>query len=472
MGQNSSKITVKQLENLSDADDGRVLREVGGLVGKVRAGTRGISVLFRYEYSQGGKKMDCRLGAWPKKSLADIRVERDRLKPIAQQGINLNAAKKAQSIEAQAAVAATIAKAEQERVASLTVEDLFNSWIVDGVARKDGNAELRRRFAKDVLPQIGQIVLGELQHSDILSVLRKQMGRGVVRLAVSTFTDISQMMAWAEKRKPWRPLLTDGNPCDLVEIRKLLPEEYEEERDRVLSGAEIRELAEIFKKMDSAYEGAPNKRLATRPVDKKTRFALWISLGTLCRIGELLMARWEHVNLETGVWFIPRENVKGVRGKKHEHYIFLSNFARHQFAELHKLTGSGEWCFPAKNTVGVTTHVCLKTVSKQVGDRQICFKNRNSPLKARAFDNSLVLSRGANGEWTPHDLRRTGATMMQALGVSLDVIDRCQNHIITGSKVRRHYLHHDYSKEKSEAWNLLGNRINEILSEDTFERTI
>jgi hypothetical protein len=38
--------------------------------------------------------------------------------------------------------------------------------------------------------------------------------------------------------------------------------------------------------------------------------------------------------------------------------------------------------------------------------------------------------------------------MMQALGVNLDVIDRCQNHVLAGSRVRRHYLHHDYAEEK------------------------
>lgn len=63
---------------------------------------------------------------------------------------------------------------------------------------------------------------------------------------------------------------------------------------------------------------------------------------------------------------------------------------------------------------------------------------------------------GANGIWTPHDLRRTGATMMRQLGVSLDIIDRCQNHILHGSKVRRHYMHHDYANEKRAAWAALG----------------
>jgi hypothetical protein len=52
---------------------------------------------------------------------------------------------------------------------------------------------------------------------------------------------------------------------------------------------------------------------------------------------------------------------------------------------------------------------------------------------------------------------------MQALGVPLDTIDRCQNHVLSGSKVRRHYLHHDYAEEKRNAWRALGTRIEELL---------
>ena len=63
-------------------------------------------------------------------------------------------------------------------------------------------------------------------------------------------------------------------------------------------------------------------------------------------------------------------------------------------------------------------------------------------------------------------MRRTAATTMQALRVSPDVIDRCQNHLLPGSKVRRHYLHHDYAEEKREAWRLLGERLEAILAAD------
>jgi hypothetical protein len=76
--------------------------------------------------------------------------------------------------------------------------------------------------------------------------------------------------------------------------------------------------------------------------------------------------------------------------------VYLSGFALRQFKELHKLTGSSPWCFPARQRDG---HVDLKTVSKQVGDRQMSFKSRQ-PLQNRRNDDTLVLSGGKNGVWT------------------------------------------------------------------------
>lgn len=83
-----SKITVKTLEALTPVDDSKVLREDGGLVGKVRAGVRGVTVLFRYEFKLKGVKRDHRLGSWPKKSLATIRTERDRVRAVVADGIS------------------------------------------------------------------------------------------------------------------------------------------------------------------------------------------------------------------------------------------------------------------------------------------------------------------------------------------------------------------------------------------------
>jgi hypothetical protein len=47
---------------------------------------------------------------------------------------------------------------------------------------------------------------------------------------------------------------------------------------------------------------------------------------------------------------------------------------------------------------------------------------------------------------------------------SIGYIDQCRNHILGGSKVRRHYFHHDYAQEMRDAWRKLGNRLDQILN--------
>jgi integrase len=75
---------------------------------------------------------------------------------------------------------------------------------------------------------------------------------------------------------------------------------------------------------------------------------------------------------------------------------------------------------------------------------------------------SLILP---GGKWTPHDLRRTGATMMTALGVLPEVAERCLNHL-EENKVKRTYQRYSYHNEMKEAWRLLGERIELLTLQD------
>lgn len=457
-----AKITVKQLEALTAADDGKVLRDDGGLVGRVRAGARGVTVAFRFEFKLDGRKRDCAVGSWPKRTMKEIRDERDRVRVVVSQGVDPVAARTAERIEQQKKVEATLAEEARRREEDQTVADLFKVWIADGVARRDGNAELRRSFDRDVLPAIGSVPVRLLTDKHLRDLLRAIVKAGKIRTAHVRYADISQMLQWAEKRQPWRKLLINGNPADLVEMTKLTPEDYRDERSRVLLPAEIRELQKIFARMRAEYEAAPNKTKAVRPLSRTSQLALWIALGTCCRIGELLMARWEHIDLERGEWIIPRENYKRHRGDRRGDFaVFLSDFATRQFSELKKITGETGWCFPSRKPL-VDTHIDVKTVSKQVGDRQCRFKDRQA-LKNRRHDDSLVLSGGERGEWTPHDLRRTGSTLMQQIGVDDDTRNRCLNHAV-GSRIDRVYGVHDFADEKRAAWVKLGDRLDAILA--------
>lgn len=463
-----AKLTQRTLEAIRPDQAGQTVRDEGGLLGRVRVKSDGtVTISFYYRFRFDGKSKDYSCGTWPADSLSTIRSARDGARRKVADGIDPGAEKKVVRHEQQEVMAAKLAQIEARRVEDLTVQDLFDSWILDGVRRKDGNAALKRLFGADVLPKLGAIAIKSLTEHDVRVVLRALVDRGINRTAVIARNSLTQMFAWAQKRQPWRKLMIDGNPMDLIEIENIVAPDYDmdNQSDRVLSAAEIVELRDLLQQGENEYAAAPDKRRARQPVLKTTQIAIWIMLSTLCRVGELTMARWEDVDLEAGEWFIPKANVKGSLADMR---IYLSPFALEQFRALHAITGDTAWCFPAADE---EAHIGTKSMTKQIGDRQAMFKKTKDggprmPMKNRRCDNTLVLANGTTGPWTPHDLRRTSATMMQALGVPLDTIDRCQNHVLKGSKVRRHYLHHDYAAEKRGAWNALGARLSAMLNLD------
>ena len=132
--------------------------------------------------------------------------------------------------------------------------------------------------------------------------------------------------------------------------------------------------------------------------------------------------------------------------------IALSSFVLAHLRRLYAITAAGSWCFPASRKDG---YVCPKTITKQIVDRQRStagYRNRSKQI------DSLVLPRGL---WKPHDLRRTGATLMTALGVLPEVAERCLNHT-EENRVKRIYQRYTYEAEMKLAWERLGNHLEQL----------
>ena len=246
------------------------------------------------------------------------------------------------------------------------------------------------------------------------------------------FSLMRQMFRFAVDRD-----LIDSDPT--ASIRKAKIGGKDVERDRVLSEDEIRALA---------------KQVPAAGLLVTSQAAIWIALSTCCRIGELLAARWEHVDLAKRTWTIPAENSKN----KKAHVIVLSDFAMQQFLRLREITGDSSWCYPNTDNSGP---VCPKTVTKQIGDRQRA-PGQKVMSNRSAMAHALLLP---GGKWTPHDLRRTGATLMTMMGVLPEVAERCLNHT-EENKVKRIYQRHSYVREMSDAWSQLGHYLNDLITNE------
>lgn len=348
------------------------------------------------------------------------RIEAERLK-------NEVRHKQADPVEDKRKLAAEI---RREKASNILVNELFERWFdADLVNRKDKGAEARRMMLKDALPIIGHLNIKEVQKSHIFQITDELLKRGVNRMAKVVFSLIRQMFRFAVARD-----LLQVDPT--TSISKISIGGSNVERDRVLSEDELKELA---------------KRLPEANMKDTSIIAIWIILSTCCRIGEILRARWSHFDMNRRTWEIPAGHSKNEK----EHTVFLSDFTFDLIQKLQAITGYSEWCFPTKEK---NSHICVKTITKQVSDRQ----RKGNPYTKRAQQTDiLILSKGI---WKPHDLRRTGATLMTSLGVLPEVAERCLNHA-EENKIKRIYQRYGYEPEMKQAWERLGDHLDKLITE-------
>jgi len=464
-------ITELELKALRATDHGARLRMGRSLLGEVWVSADGVvTVRVTWRFKVAGKLREKRVGIWGGKdgvSLKTLFTRRDDMAaslrkdgdPIAQREAERQKAQQdAEAKKLAAVLAAQAAIEEAERVAELarikaeanhqqamleqqqrlqelaalqarmTVRELFAHWQrLELVRRADKGAEAERSFAADVFPLIGGMAAQDVGKPHIQEVMdtikvRATPKNDMVRTAKKTLADLRQMFGFALDR--------DYIQQDPTARMKKASIGKDKERERVLSEPE---LIELFQKL-------PHAGMADT-----SRLALVLQLSTLARIGEVLTAQWKHVDLNRRTWLLPEtKNDKA-------HTIHLNDVAVQAFTELNALTGLTPWLFPAARDLG--NHVCEKTVTKQVSDRQ---KPDGKPMSGRSKHvDALVLP---GGKWTPHDLRRTGATMMAELGTLPDVVERCLNHV-EQNKIKRIYQRATYEGAMREAWQVLGQRL-------------
>lgn len=412
-------LTVKQVEGTKPKSQDVYLRDGDGLELRVYpSGKRA----WQFRYQIAGRRRVLALGQYPHIGLKEARYGAQEARKLLDQGID--------PIEDQKRLEAAQEAEREAHENRRTFQQALERWVELELAtgRKDGGTECLRSMRKDVLPMLGDRALTEVSRGDLVDILDGITARGSRIQANRVFGDLKQFYNWAETRE-W----VDRHP--LRGITKERIGGRETERERALSPDELIEL---------------RNKLPEADFEPHTEAAIWIMLSTLCRVSELILARWDEVDLETGAWHIPAKNTKnGI-----EHNINLSPFALRWFKALHEHTKWSQWVMPAERKDD--GHMDLKNITRQVRDRM-----RETPLKNRTKACGVLILSG--GTWTPHDLRRSGATLMGELGVLSEIIERCLNHV-EPSKLKRTYQRHEYRAEKAQAWRLLGDYLNETLN--------
>lgn len=300
---------------------------------------------------------------------------------------------------------------------AFTVNDLINEYLEKWAKpRKRSWEEDERLLKKDVATSWGAYKAKDIKRRDVVLLVDKIAKRAPIA-ANRTLAVVRRMFNLAVERD-----ILETSPGVAVKAPS-----KENRRERILSEDEIKIFWHTLDDTD---------------VHLSTALALKMQLVTAQRKGEVVNMRWDELDLKAGTWSIPGEKSKNSK----PHQVPLSALANEILSESKEKLGHRVWVFPSPSIDGPVTDGAISKAVRRHKDEFV----------------------GIN-HFTPHDLRRTAASHMTALGISRLVVSKILNHV--ERDVIAIYDRHSYDGEKRSAaikWSeKLTNLINDKNNSET-----
>ena len=336
------------------------------------------SKLWRFAYRFGGKQKQLALGVYPVVTLAEARERRDAARKLLSNGSDPSMERRLEKISAAAGgnsfrevAEELLEKRGREGLAAITLTK--NRWLLVPAYEAFGDRP------------IGHVTAPELLHA-----LRKFEVRGRYDSARRLRTVAGMVFRYA--------IATGRAARDIsMDLRGALITPKAKHRAAITEPAEVGALLRAIE----GYTGQPT-----------TRMALQLSALLFVRPGELRHSRWGEFDLSEKVWRIPAETMKMDR----PHRVPLAQQAITIIRELHKITGQGEFLFPA-----------ITSVRRPMSENTL-----NAALRRLGY---------SKDEITAHGFRSTASTLLNEMGQwNKDAIERQLAHQ-EEDDVRRAYMH-------------------------------
>ena len=418
---------------LSMADgDGLYLR-----LRRSRADPRTVTKVWVFISKTGGRQRKVGLGALEDVSLAAARAKAEALRARRDAG--------------------GVPTADTANAALRTLADLFTRHE----ALRKPSADRTDTWTRYVAPTLGRVRLEDLNRRHIVGLLddlrlegRRRVAAGgqhdMLRTAGRTFGLLKQLCAFGTSRG-----VLASDPMSGMKRRDFGHQGIA--RERILSAEE---LTEVSRRAGQTLRVGPKGREFDVPVlHPAAQAACWFLVATVARVGELGAMRMRDLDLKAKTWTIPATVAKNGR----EHVVALSPFALRMLDAMRRMPTrpAGDKSSKPADTV----FYGADTLSKSLLTRQRVPAAR--PLAKHHHSAALLLPGGA---FVPHDLRRTGASLMQTLGVPPHVIEQCLNHTLAG--VARVYQRAQLLDERRAAFDKLGALLERVIDTGGIDRAL
>lgn len=365
------------------------------------------TITFRYDYRFNGRRETLTIGKY------------------GANGINLAEARDKLMI-ARKQVSEGISPAGEKRNQKNMIRnaDRFSSFAekyLEDVKLAESTKALRvATYERDIKSTFGNRLMTEISTDEIRRHCNKIKERGAPSTAIFVRDLIANVYRYAIQRGH-----KFANPADEIANSSIATFK---KRERVLTPREIK----LF-----------FNALETTQSDFALKKAVKFILLTLVRKGELINATWDEVDFKNKVWTIPAERMKAGRA----HNVYLSEQAIDLIVAFQIYSEGSPYLLPGRVNRGQP--IANSSLNRVIAN---CIKFINK-------DEQRI------DEFTVHDLRRTGSTLLHEMGFNSDWIEKSLAHEQQG--VRAVYNKAEYAAQRKEMMQRWADQVDEWINDNS-----
>ena len=420
-------LSAKAIEKMKVGDaDKSDIGENSGL--RVTCGKTGLkSFIYRYRSPINNALKKITLGHYPQMSLAEARVELQRLKVLRASGIcpaTQNKEKKA------------LYKQEQSKALSqeaiFTVKDVIDCYLSEviedrtitdqktgktktqkGVRAAKGQIETRRTLYSDAVKTLGNLPADQITRKDVINLIKGITDRGAKVQAGRVLSELSLAYEYCIGLDYFNDSFANPALLAKASLKQARLKLTSNKRSRFLSD---KELVDVLNWIPQSGFSKHHKSI------------LLITLWTGCRTGEICAAEWKDFDLDHATWHL--KDTKNGSGR----HVQLSKQCVDHLKSLPDI--GSEFLFPSFRT---GKPIAQKTLT----EAKWLLRDGNHIGRVEFRPEQLWLEHME--DWNPHDLRRTVRTGLSKLGCPSDVAEAVLGHSKKG--IEGTYNLHGYEEE-------------------------
>lgn len=365
------------------------------------------TITFRYDYRINGRRETLTIGKYGADGI-NLAEARERLM-IARKQVN------------EGISPASEKRAERNKIRNADRFCVFAEKYLADVQLADSTKALRvATYERDIKDTFGNRLMTEITTDEIRSHCEKIKERGAPSTAIFVRDLIANVYRYAIQRGH-----KFANPADEIANSSIATFK---KRERVLTPREIKLFFNTLEETQSDFA-----------LKKAVKFILL----TMVRKGELVNATWDEVDFKNKVWTIPAERMKAKRA----HNVYLSEQAIDLIVAFQIYSEGSPYLLPGR--INRRQPIANSSLNRVIAN---CIKFINK-------DEQRI------DEFTVHDLRRTGSTLLHEMGFNSDWIEKSLAHEQQG--VRAVYNKAEYAAQRKEMMQRWADQVDEWINDNS-----